>query len=362
MAGGVGSGPAVQPASPGSARSGRAQGEPANGPAEFASLLGQAETTEPAAAPPAASEDPPEASGEPGNGIVAWPAPVEPPATTHALAHGEGLQSGDGTLAARMLALIGIDLSGTAAPAPDPAPPLPAVGGMQPRAGEGAPGTLVLPGLAQPAALEGALPAVPGLPMQAQSGGDPAAQPFAALEALEGAGLEAAGRDTASNPAATLAATQPRASAPSLPAALAAPLPMPADPDGGFDDGLGARIGWMAGQQLGRAEIRLNPEQLGVVDIRLDLDGSRVSVELSSANQEVRQALEASLVRLREMLAGQGLELARADVGSGHGGGSGQSAPSSGTPGDGGQGVPGDRADAEAVVTVRRQGLLDEYA
>ncbi|MCE7033351.1 flagellar hook-length control protein FliK [Lysobacter sp. GX 14042] len=150
-----------------------------------------------------------------------------------------------------------------------------------------------------------------------------------------------------------------------MPVALAAPMAMPADPDGGFDDGLGARIGWLAGQQLGRAEIRLNPEHLGVVDVRLDLDGDRVSVELASASQDVRHALEASLVRLREMLGQQGLELARADVGAGQqrGGGSGNQggAPAGDAAVRDGPDQPAGDAPATAIP-LHRQGLLDEYA
>src|SRR5690606_14113437 len=104
-------------------------------------------------------------------------------------------------------------------------------------------------------------------------------------------------------------------------------------------------------------------EQLGVIDIRLDLDGNRVSVELASASQDVRQALEASLARLREMLAQQGLDLARADVGSGRReDGGGQGAPANGLPAGGSVESGGDATDPAALVSLRRHVLLDEYA
>ncbi len=98
-------------------------------------------------------------------------------------------------------------------------------------------------------------------------------------------------------------------------APLLPPLAVPADPGAGFDDGLGTRIAWMADQRMGHAEIRLNPEHAGPIDVRVDLDGDRVDARFHSASAEVRQALEASLPRLRELLGQHGLELGQADVG-----------------------------------------------
>ncbi|MGY0620396.1 flagellar hook-length control protein FliK [Lysobacter sp. A378] len=139
-------------------------------------------------------------------------------------------------------------------------------------------------------------------------------------------------------------------------ATAATPIPMPADPDSGFDDALGARIGWLADQRIGRAEIRVSPDHLGPIDVRLHIDGNRVSAEFNSANADVRQALEASVGRLRDMLGQQGLQLAQSDVGSG------QSNSSAGYVTDAGS----DRRDADImdtpIPTILRRGLLDEYA
>jgi len=113
-------------------------------------------------------------------------------------------------------------------------------------------------------------------------------------------------------------------------AVTATPLAMPTRPDDGFDDGLGARIGWMAEQKLGHAQIRLNPENAGPIDVRIQLDGSQVNASFHSASAEVRQALEASLPRLREMLGQQGMQLGNTDIGQGQAqqqSGQGQPAP-----------------------------------
>lgn len=158
-------------------------------------------------------------------------------------------------------------------------------------------------------------------------------------------------------PGAQVAATSPiRATAEAI---AATPIPMPADPDAGFDDALGTRIGWLADQRIGRAEIRVSPDHLGPIDVRLHIDGSRVSAEFTSANSDVRQALEASVGRLRDMLEQQGLQLAQSDVGS----------RQSNNPGGhldnvGSDLQDGDIADTANLSTtpVLRRGLLDEYA
>lgn len=82
-----------------------------------------------------------------------------------------------------------------------------------------------------------------------------------------------------------------------------------------FADEFGARLHWMADQKIGHARIRLHPEELGAVDVRLRLDGDRVSADFISARPEVRQALEQSLPRLEELLGEHGFQLAHADVG-----------------------------------------------
>src|SRR5690606_36424324 len=70
---------------------------------------------------------------------------------------------------------------------------------------------------------------------------------------------------TGTTPLAT--ASRPQA-APALP-----PLPMPANPDAGFDESFGTRLVWMAEQRVGHAEIRLNPEHVGPIEVRVQLDG-----------------------------------------------------------------------------------------
>jgi flagellar hook-length control protein FliK len=138
------------------------------------------------------------------------------------------------------------------------------------------------------------------------------------------------------NAAAPDAATAAKASAS---AASTAAIAVPADPQAGFDDGFGARIAWLAEQRIGHAEIRLNPEHVGPIEVRVEVDGTRVNAQFHSVHAEVRQALEASVPRLRELLGQHGLQLGHADIGQRHGGqrAPADAQPTHGTGGDGGR-------------------------
>lgn len=140
------------------------------------------------------------------------------------------------------------------------------------------------------------------------------------------------------------------------------PTPKPVLGDDGFDQAIGARIGWLADQKIGHAHIRLNPEDLGPVDVRLQMNGDKVHASFSSPHVDVRQALESSLPRLRELLGEQGFQLAHADVGQQH---SGDGNPGSQATG-GGRGGDGEPSLGDTTVSasqlIRQRGLLDAYA
>lgn len=142
------------------------------------------------------------------------------------------------------------------------------------------------------------------------------------------------------------------------------PTPTPTLGDDGFDQAVGARLGWLADQKIGHAHIRLNPEDLGPVDVRLQMNGDKVHASFSSPHVDVRHALESSLPRLRELLGEQGFQLAHADVGHQNAGDGSPSAQAGGT-GDlaGGDGEPS-RGDTtvSAAQLMRQRGLLDAYA
>lgn len=151
-----------------------------------------------------------------------------------------------------------------------------------------------------------------------------------------------------------------RASAPA--SSITTPTPTPDLNAGDFDEAIGARVGWLAEQKIGHAHIRINPENMGEIDVKLQLDGDRVHASFSSAHADVRHALESSLPRLREMLGEQGLQLGHADVGQ-------QSTPQqqsdrseTGSGLAAGNQPEGTDLPVTTPHNLRMRGLLDAYA
>lgn len=132
-----------------------------------------------------------------------------------------------------------------------------------------------------------------------------------------------------------------------------------------FDEAVGSRLTWMAEQKIGHAHLKINPQELGPVEIRMRLDGERVHADFSSSQAEVRQALENSLPKLRDMLAQHGFALAQANVGQhGQPGQSGRQDPQSRDSGSTAtQAAAAADAGGQPTQAVRSaRGLLDAYA
>lgn len=66
---------------------------------------------------------------------------------------------------------------------------------------------------------------------------------------------------------------------------------------------LADKINLQLGQQIQRAQIRLDPPQLGVIELSVSLDGERTSVQLYAANTQLREAMQQNLDQLRQQLA-----------------------------------------------------------
>lgn len=79
---------------------------------------------------------------------------------------------------------------------------------------------------------------------------------------------------------------------------------------------LGEKVVWLAGRQGQMAALSLNPPSLGNIEVRLNLSGHEAGAQFFSANPTVREAIEAALPRLREMMAEAGLSLGQAMVSS----------------------------------------------
>jgi len=107
-------------------------------------------------------------------------------------------------------------------------------------------------------------------------------------------------------------AAQGRASHAALPLAVEAPVG-----SRNWDSNVGEKLVWMVGHHEQHADLVLNPPQLGRVEVSISVNGDQTNAQFVSANPSVRDALEAAIPRLREMLADAGLNLGQAQVGSG---------------------------------------------
>ncbi len=118
---------------------------------------------------------------------------------------------------------------------------------------------------------------------------------------------------------------QPAAQTPLHPAALMdapqfqnmRPLQPMADPQV-FTQGLGQRLMVMSEDGIQSARLKLHPENLGTLDVRIRVEHDTAQVWFTAHHGQAREALEAALPRLKEMFAQQGMNLIQADVGSGH--------------------------------------------
>lgn len=152
-------------------------------------------------------------------------------------------------------------------------------------------------------------------------------------------------------------ATGSTATAPSLPEAPATLDLSGAQPE----QEIGKNIEWMLDQKLQSARIRISPDHMGSIEVELKLDGSRVHAHFSSAHADVRQVLNDSLPRLREMLDSQGLEMGQTAVASQSSSDAQQQAGRSGTQ-PSVAGATGEGETVDAPVRRLHLGLLDTYA
>ncbi|TKB47237.1 hypothetical protein FCL40_16170 [Ferrimonas sediminicola] len=127
------------------------------------------------------------------------------------------------------------------------------------------------------------------------------------------------------------------------------------------------RMMMMINSRTNQAEIRLDPPELGALQVKIQMNGDQAQVQLHAQQPQTREMVEQALPRLREMLAQQGITLADTQVSQGD---HGQADTQGGEPGGDG-GVAGDamvEASDEALVTVQQmtgrnaEGGIDYYA
>jgi flagellar hook-length control protein FliK len=105
------------------------------------------------------------------------------------------------------------------------------------------------------------------------------------------------------------ATEKPATAQPSAMLEVAAPVHGP-----DFAAALSQQVVWMADKDAQVAELRINPPELGPVEVRLHITGDDAVVQFASAHAEVRSAIEAAIDRLRESLAQAGVQLGQTSV------------------------------------------------
>jgi flagellar hook-length control protein FliK len=82
----------------------------------------------------------------------------------------------------------------------------------------------------------------------------------------------------------------------------------------GWADEIGSRLTLMTHKGEHTASLRLSPEHLGPLEIRIAMRDDQASVWFGAAHADTRAAIEHALPRLREMFSAQGMSLADAGV------------------------------------------------
>ncbi|MDT8407018.1 MAG: flagellar hook-length control protein FliK [Methylococcales bacterium] len=68
---------------------------------------------------------------------------------------------------------------------------------------------------------------------------------------------------------------------------------------------LAEQISFMQANQLTSAELKLNPEHLGPVSVRIDWQNEQLAIAFETSHSEVYEAVEAAMPKLRELFQGQ---------------------------------------------------------
>lgn len=133
----------------------------------------------------------------------------------------------------------------------------------------------------------------------------------------------------------------------------------------GFGRALGERMVMLIQQQIQQARIRLDPPGLGPLDIKIAVQDERTTIQVTAQQSAAREAVEAELPRLRQVLAEQGQGEVDVDVSERQDQGFWAQRQAEGVFGADGPGDPeGSDGPAADAPTQRLQprGLIDHYA
>lgn len=138
--------------------------------------------------------------------------------------------------------------------------------------------------------------------------------------------------------------------------------------DAQWSQDMSEKVVWLTSRNIQSAQIHLNPAELGPVEVKVSVQNDQTVVSFNVQNTQVRELLEANVHRLREMMDGNGVNLADVNVDQGDSGAQEQSL-ADGQSGSGSSAASNDGAlsegeeGLEAVVSdLNSVGIVDAYA
>jgi flagellar hook-length control protein FliK len=151
---------------------------------------------------------------------------------------------------------------------------------------------------------------------------DPATRRGAPL--LPGFALSASGDTAAPSPTAGQFTLSPPLTGSMAPSGAPSAVPVPPPPGTPVDtnaarwqDALASRIQWLVDHEVGEARIKLNPPELGALDVKISMLEDKTYVQFTAHHSAARDELAQSLPRLRELLSMGGLDVGGATVNGG---------------------------------------------
>lgn len=126
-------------------------------------------------------------------------------------------------------------------------------------------------------------------------------------------------------------------------------------------DRFSQRVMMMLSQKSQQAFIRLDPPELGKLEIGLQKQDDRVQVVIHAQTTQAKEMLEQHMPRLRELLARQGIELENLDVRDQSQQGQSDQPPPGSASDWSAQLTPEDAAEVEVGLTLSNR-LIDDYA
>lgn len=132
----------------------------------------------------------------------------------------------------------------------------------------------------------------------------------------------------------------------------------------GWSKDLSEQIVWMNNKALSAAEITMNPPHLGSISVRIDMNQDQATIQFTAQQAAVREALEASIPKLRDMLGEQQINLVNVNISHDAGGHQRSQDPAPSSAGDNAQGSEKitDEAGQDDKQALIIKGLLSIYA